>query len=76
MLNKDICKRCVEENFGHWNRLNENDWNKGRVACPHRGKLKQGKRSICNEPPERCAYSLEHMLCSEVEYEEVGVQTL
>jgi len=65
MLNKEICRRCLiqfHDSLG-WVDFDERHWAKERIVfCPYTVDFAHVARSIDNEPPERCPYTLEHMV--------------
>jgi hypothetical protein len=61
MLNKAICKQCIETHEVEWYELWENQ---GLVWCIHN--IPYPTRKITAPPPEHCPYNLEHQV---MEYE-------
>ena len=60
MLNKDICKKCINEN-DKWNVKDDNDWDKKQiVVCIHHYHIK-----TIEAPPKKCKYKLEHLVLDE-----------
>ena len=61
MLNKDICKICINEANDHWRgkwREKDNDrWKRKTVWCLYVSEI-----SIYQKPPKRCKYYTEHIV--------------
>jgi hypothetical protein len=66
MLNKDICKKCHNNNYGikekiyssiDWNENDERLWNFTMIDCIYKTGLK-----ITDNIPKNCLYKLEHLL--------------
>ena len=64
MLNRQICIRCITEQFSKkfigysWNALHEIFWDRYKsVDCSFSGLV-----NVLEEPPEECPYALEHVV--------------
>lgn len=67
MLNKKICKKCINEQkdfMGRvWNNDDEDFWKIGRMLCPTRFRTERYLLTHINKiPPEKCPYRLEQIL--------------
>ena len=76
MLNKEICKRCINETNAKisiknaWSSWGNMEWSKRKVWCPNKWMdskdVMDGVISIeRGNPPNSCPYILEHMMLSE-----------
>lgn len=66
MLNKEICKKCRNENaeefnIPEWNKATEENWNKGMIWCCFYD-VAVPLFSIRENPPDKCCYRLEHII--------------
>lgn len=68
MLNKDICKKCINK---QWNEDDEKIWKINIIFCAksctklnllNASSALSGYRSINEPPPKQCPYYLEHLL--------------
>jgi hypothetical protein len=69
MLNKDICKACVNATpiqdgedswISPWVENDDVAWEKGEMSCPVSD---VGSTTLVNEaPPKECPYHLEHIM--------------
>jgi hypothetical protein len=60
MMNKSVCKRCINDVFkAKWTLKDESLWERGLVCCEI-GSF--AVRSIKLKPPEECPYLLEHLV--------------
>ena len=63
MLNKEICKKCINDyGTGRFDKYDQKYWKEGFVHCPYLYTL-----NIENKPPEYCIYILEHLMKEEVD---------
>ena len=61
MLNKEVCKRCIEAYEGSWCYLDEEDWDNGKVFCPP-SFTSETFWKIDKGPSSKCPYALEHVV--------------
>ena len=64
MLNKEICKKCIRENYW-WYEHDEEEWKEGYLWCPFKEEVPV--YTPINEPPHKnCHYLLEQFLYDEM----------
>ena len=58
MLNKEICKICINENSNYnWTENDEENWIRKNIWC-----VKIGVKNIKGNPPKECKYYTEHIV--------------
>ena len=68
MLNKDICKRCINKHCNAangWNAQDETHWQSEFVICPP--SVKRANAATTEKPPEHCPYVTEHAVSQNAE---------
>ena len=59
MLNKEICKKCIN-NKGRiycWDSSDDAQWDLGFIYC-----INHGNYCVIDDPHKECKYALEHMV--------------
>ena len=68
-MNKEICKKCINEtSLNKWCSTDESWWKKGMIDCPFDT---TDQLLIKDDPPERCRYVLEHTVLGKNEQRDV-----
>lgn len=66
MLDKKICKRCIQKRYT-WGGDDEYRWRNGRVLCDLQPfNINNCARNNYDSPPETCPHILEHALAGGV----------
>lgn len=60
MLNKEVCKKCMEKRFGKWHALDDILWKKYKIVNCHKTRL--GILIDVNVNTIDCEYVLEHFI--------------
>ena len=67
MLNKTICKKCLDDDsvrvgFTPWNTIDDTAWDDKGVICFCPGSNKFDVIKITDPPPKKCYYMLEQLV--------------
>ena len=66
MLNKDICKNCINTETRYipvvWNISDEKRWDEGHIFCPVNIFIHDVKAKTDEKPPPWCKFILEHII--------------
>ena len=60
MLNKEICKKCINKGKWKWSSFDDNRWKYRELLC-----RKIGEVNVNDNPPNDCKYILEHIITNE-----------
>lgn len=70
MLNKKVCRKCLEAQGRKWTPIRKRLWKLGVIECPATWG-KQRDVFITHDPPDACPYCLEHVLHEDIPPEEM-----
>ena len=62
MLNKAICRKCLEHCKIYWDSVKEFRWDRGYISCILDTVMRV---EVNGDPPDDCPYLLEHLLESQ-----------
>jgi hypothetical protein len=67
MLNKKVCRKCIEVQGRKWSQIRKRLWKLGVIECPE----VLCSVFITHDPPDACPYCLEHVLHEDIPPEEI-----